>query len=475
MFKVNFIKAIAWSSFSSVVVFLINFTLGVWLARILGPGAYGLIAMVMVFVGYGRLIIDFGFGEALVQDQNTADDDYSTIFWFNLLISIILYLASNFLSHSIANFYDLSEIVLLVKVLSLVFIFNAAGIIQKVKLEKAMNFKFLGIADILSSLLSSIIAIILAFKNFGVWSLVFLNLIKAFLNSIFLWMFSSWRPNFVFKIKSLKKYYKFSFSLLMNGLFETIASTLDKIAIGKLLGTNSLGLYNKSFSTVRMPVYQLMNSLGRVIFPALSSIQSNTNSVFLVYIRLVLVISSIMFPMMVVLFFFSYEITSFLFGEKWLDMSPLMAVFSLATGFLPFNILADSVVKSTGKIKYVNLITIIEKPLAVIFVLSGLYFGTLMAVTQMVTLGVFLLFIFKSVIVCKSLGKSIYILLKSHLEGLYVVIVPIITLNMLNYLSYENLSLKLFLITISFIVSFLIFKSKTITPILEILRSSMKN
>jgi O-antigen/teichoic acid export membrane protein len=472
----SFIHSVAWTTGSNVGGFLINFFLGVWLARILGPEAYGLVGMVMVVTGFGRLFMDFGFGEALIQNQDTKEEDFSSVFWFNIIVSIFLFILFFFLSGFIASFYVQPVLKSISQVISSVFFLNALGMVQRIKLEKELKFKQIGIAELLSSLLSILIAISLAIKGFGVWSLVYLNLLKPLFYSVFIWLFSKWMPNITFNIESLLKLAKFSTALLINGFLEMIASTIDKVLIGKLQGDNSLGIYSKSFATVRMPVMQVMSAIGRVIFPTFSSIQSDDTRIFEIYKKFILIISSLIFPIMVVFYFFKDEIILLLFGNKWSEMIPIFGIFALTTGFLPFNILADSVVKSKGKVNHLNYITFFEKPLAIIAVIIGVIIGSLEAIALSISIGIFIIFLIKSYIVCLSLSQSFLSLMIEHLKALLLLIIPIIGLVGMSFFKIDyGLTFKILYTFILFSISVFMFRYTLLFPLNDFIQTLLKN
>jgi len=472
----SFLHSVAWTTGSNISGFLINFFLGVWLARILGPEAYGLVGMVMVVTGFGRLFMDFGFGEALIQNQDTKDEDFSSVFWFNIIVAIILFILFFALSEFVANFYTQPNLKSISQVISFVFILNALGMVQRVKLEKELKFKEIGIAEVLSSLLSIMIAILFALKDFGVWSLVYLNLLKPTFYSLFIWLFSKWWPSFVLNSQSLIKLSRFSFALLLNGILETIASSLDKILIGRSLGDASLGIYSKSIATVRMPVMQIISAIGRVVFPSFASIQNDNDRIFAIYKKMVLIISTIVLPIMVIFYFFKTEILLLMFGDKWTDMIPIFGIMAITAGLIPFNILADSVVKAKGSVKYLNLTTFIEKPIVISAIVLGISLGSIYTISITLTFAIFLIFIVKSIIVCLSLSQSIWYLLYEHLKTTYLLILPVVTLIIFaNFTSDENLVLKIIVTIFSFGFSIFLLRKSLLSPTLEFIKTYKKN
>ena len=294
------IQGVAWTSMSNLAGFAINFFLGVWLARILGPEAYGLVGMVLVVAGFARLLLDFGFSEAMVQSADTTDKVYSSAFWLNLIVSFILTAIFFLAAPLIAKFYSNENLIALCRVLSVTFIANGLSLVQRTRLEKGLRFKEIGIAEVSSSIVSVVFALVLAQQQKGVWALVALHVTKPVIYNIVVWLYSKWMPQIHFSLNSIKHLFRFSSALFMNGLLGTTAMNIDKLLIGRSLGELNLGIYTKSFSTVRMPVDQMMSAVGRVMFPAYSLIQDDKARIYSIYKRVVLLSSTLLFPIMLV-------------------------------------------------------------------------------------------------------------------------------------------------------------------------------
>lgn len=460
-FKSQFISGVIWTFSSNLGTTIISFSLGVWLSRILGPEVYGVLGMALIITGFSYLLLDFGFGEALIQQKVVHKDDYSTIFWYNIIFSLILCITVYSCANLIGDFYNNDSVVSVSKAISLVIIINSIGLVPRIRLEKEMRFKEIGIAEVLSSLISTLLAIGLALKGFGIWSLVFLHLFKPLLYVLVIWLYSRWIPSFVFSFKSIKKLLKFSFAIFLNGVFNTIANVLDKLLIGRNLGEFDLGIYAKSKATVRMPVKTVMSAIGRVIYPAFSKIHDDNQRVFNIYIQFINVITCIVFPSAIIFYVFGSNIINLVFGLKWVNMIPIFKLMSLGIVVLPFNILIDSVVKSSGNVKYLNFITFYEKPITIICLIIGVYFGDLYFIAIMVNLALFINFFFKSYIMTLVLKVSYIKLLKNHLYCLKFLFIPLVGFYFLSLTNYWNhLVLKLITLLVTFVLSFFIFRKE---------------
>ncbi len=426
--KKKVVSGVLWTAASNIGGTLLSFTLGVWLARLLGPSAYGLIGMVLVIAGFGRLLLDFGFGEALIQKQDVTERDYSSVFWFNIAIAIVLCGLFYMSAPWIAAFYANTDLIPLTQVMSLSFLLNGSIIVQRIRLEKAFRYRVISLAELTSSLLSSVVAIAMAYKGFGVWSLVALNLTKPLIYGLYIWVASTWLPSLEFNTANIRNLGKFSLSILLNGVFNTVATSLDKILIGKNLGAQSFGLYTKAYGTLRLPVNQLTYAMNRVLYPAFSQIQSQRKHVFDVYRKIIRLVSLLIFPVMLGFVFFGDTIIWLMFGNEWAAMAPVFKILALTAGFIPFNIIADSIIKSQGSSYYLNLITFVEKPLVVVAILAGVSFGSILALSWCLTIATFIVFLFKSWLISLALEQPYKTLLIQHAISVKYIALPLLAL-----------------------------------------------
>jgi len=199
-----------WSAFGTFSSQGISFIIGIILARILMPSDYGLIGMLAIFFAFSNMIIESGFSNALIQKMDRTESDYSTIFFFNLLISAVIYLILFITAPFIAKFYNTPELTLLTRILSLNLIIGSLTIVQQARLRILFNFKSIALITLISVVVSGILGVLLAYQGFGVWALVAQNLCAVFVNSVLLFYFNKWYPQMVFSISGLKKLFGFS-------------------------------------------------------------------------------------------------------------------------------------------------------------------------------------------------------------------------------------------------------------------------
>ncbi|HHX69798.1 MAG TPA: oligosaccharide flippase family protein, partial [Gallicola sp.] len=216
-----------WSILNNIGVYGISFIVGIILARLLSPEEFGLIGMITVFITLLSVFVDSGFKTALIRKTDCNQTDYSTVFFFNVAISIFLYLILFFSSEYISFFYNEPELNSLLKVLGIVIVIEAFSLIQTTILTKQLNFKLQALISIIAGALSGIIGILLAYMGFGVWSLVFYSLINKLLLSAFYWLFNKWRPSFVFSFISFREFFAFGSKLMLANFINTLQKNLS--------------------------------------------------------------------------------------------------------------------------------------------------------------------------------------------------------------------------------------------------------
>jgi len=328
--KTKTIQGIGWSGISQVVQLLFHFILIAILARLLTPDDFGLLAMTVVFTGFVMIFCDFGITAALVQHKRITEEHLSSSFWINILTGFVLTLLLVISAPLIANFYNESRLTLIISMLSITFFIHSFGAVQTVLFTRELNFKSLAVAEILSVLISGIIAIILAFSGFGVWSLVWQQLSSIFIKVIFLWKFSNWKPKFLFKWQRLKELLGFGLNLTGFSFINYFNRNFDDLLIGKFFGSVSLGFYNLAYQLLLFPLSNISQVIGRVMFPSFSIIQNNKDRISHLYIKATRYIATITFPLMIGLLVVAPQFIKVVFGLQWERSIFLVQIFALS-------------------------------------------------------------------------------------------------------------------------------------------------
>jgi O-antigen/teichoic acid export membrane protein len=273
--KTRSTNAAIWSAIDKFGQQGIQFITGLIVARLLFPSDYGLIGMLAVFLAIPAVFVNSGFGSALIQKKTANATDYSTVFYFNIVVGLLLYFVLYLSAPLIADFYEEPQLVLLTRVLGLTFVFSSFAIIQSTILTKKLDFKTQTKISISSLIPSGIIGILFAYYGYGVWAIVFQSLSRQFLMALFFWLYNSWRPKLEFSIQSLKSLFAFGSNLLLSGLLTTFFTKIQFIVIGKVFNAELLGYYTRAKQFNELPSVTLNSIIGRISFPIFSTLQND--------------------------------------------------------------------------------------------------------------------------------------------------------------------------------------------------------
>jgi O-antigen/teichoic acid export membrane protein len=324
------LKGAAWNGLQGVSLQLVSFIIGIILARLLSPTEYGTVGLLVVFIAISQSFIDGGFSKALIQKQDRTDSDTSTVFLFSVSISIVCYLGLWVLAPIIANFYSNSELIVLLRVLSFSLIFGALSTVQFTLLTTALDFKSIAKINLLSSLISGLIAIVLAYRGFGVWALVFQNLLREFLKLLLLSIFIKWRPTLKFSKDSFRKLFHFGSKILASSLLNTSVNNFAALFIARTLSIKDLGFYTRGTQFADMGFTTLNSMIDSILLPSLSPLQNDRN-LLIQYTKNVIITSSLISaPFFLGLACLAEPIILFLLTEKWILAAPIMQIICIA-------------------------------------------------------------------------------------------------------------------------------------------------
>ncbi len=364
-----------WSFIDSFSGQGIQFLVGIVLARFLSPTDFGLIGMLTIFIAISQSFVDSGFASALIRKKNCSTADYSTVFYFNLLVSIfsfgILYLAAP----KIAEFFDEPELRDLLRVLGAGLILNAGGLIQRTIFTKQVDFKVQTQVSLIASLVSGFVSIVLAYAGFGVWSLVVLTLTRYGVHTLAIWIKSSWRPKLLFSLKAFKELFGFGSKLLLSGLIDTCFRNLDYIIIGKYFSALDLGLYTKADEFRKLPSENLNSVIGRVSYPILVNMQDNPGALKAGYKKIIKISMFLSFLLMFGLAAVSKDLLLFLIGEAWLPAVPFLRLLCFVGMLYPLHSLNLNMLQVLGRSDLFLKLEIIKKAIAFPIIFLGIWKG----------------------------------------------------------------------------------------------------
>ena len=302
---------------------------GIFLSRLLPPAEFGLLAMVMVFSRFGNLFADMGLSRSLIHKREISIRDTSTVFWSNMLLGFLLALVLASCASSIARFYEEPILATLTCVIALNFVLNALSIIPRTLLERELQFRSLFFIETTATVLSGLIAIGMAFSGFGVWSLVSQFLLRNLFLAILFWLFNPWRPGMIFDRPALRSAAGYGLPLLGTGSLNYWVRNADKLLIGRFLGDQALGFYNKPYTLMLFPLANVTQVLAKVLFPSLTKIRDNKQRVKTSYLRVVRLVCMATFPISIGAFVMAEPIILGLYGPQWEGSVEILRILSL--------------------------------------------------------------------------------------------------------------------------------------------------
>lgn len=365
--KEKTVKGFVWSSIDRFSGQAIQFVFSILIARLLTPEDYGVIAMLGVFLAVSQTFIDSGFGTALIRKIDRTEVDFSTVFYFNIIVAIVLYLILFFLAPVIAGFYHTPLLEPVTKVISLSLIISSLSGIHNSKLSIAIDFKTKAKASILSALITGLVGLWMAYAGYGVWALVVQNLCLRVIWTFMMWIFVKWRPQLVFSWESFKELFSFGSKLLASGLLDTIYNNLYTIVIGKVFSPTVLGVYSKANSLAQFPSFNITSVVQTVSFPVLSTIQNEEERLADVYKRLLKLSAFIVFPLMVGLSAVADPFIRIILTDKWVETIPILQIICFSMMWYPINSINLNVLQVKGRSDYFLKLEVIKKVQGVLF------------------------------------------------------------------------------------------------------------
>jgi len=417
--KQKSIDGVIWTLTEKVFLQLIKLVLGVILARLLTPSDYGLVGMITIFISLSLVFIDSGFGLAYIQKQDTNEKDASTIFYFNLIVSILFYFLLWFTAPLIADFYNESQLIKMIRVMSIVLVINSFGMIQLTKLKKDVNFKKKTILLLVTTLISSTAGIIAALNDYGVWSLVIQTISKASILTIGLWIFHKWRPKLYFNFKSLKSMFSFSSWALLMGLISSFFENIYYVVIGKFFPAAQLGFYTKAKQFQQIVVRTTSNAVGSVAFPVFSKIQEEKEKLKNAVQKFIKHTMFFVVPFVAIFFVIAKPFFLILLTEKWSFMVPYFQLLLIAGLFYPMQMVNVQVLSAIGKMKLNFSLSMIKNTLKVLNIIVMYRYGVVYIIMGEIILS-FIALIINTIYTKKFLNYGVFEQLKDVSSSLII-------------------------------------------------------
>lgn len=377
MNNTNVLKSFFWRFAERCGAQFVSFVVSIILARILAPEDYGTIALVTVFTAILQVFVDSGLGTALIQKKDADDLDFSSVFYFNFVVCLILFAGMFIVAPCIASFYDDVTLTPVIRVLSLTIVIAGVKGIQQAYVSRNMLFKKFFFSTIGGTIFSAFLGVGMAYAGFGVWALVAQQLSNTMIDTLILWIVVKWRPKKAFSWKRLTALLAFGWKLLVSALLETGYNNLRNLIIGKIYSPADLAYYNQGDKFPSVITSNINASIDSVLLPTMSSVQDDAARVKSMTRRAIKTSTYIMAPLMMGLAFCAEPIVRLVLTDKWLPCVPFLRIFCITYMFYPIHTANLNAIKAMGRSDLFLKLEIAKKIVGIALLLSTMWFGVM--------------------------------------------------------------------------------------------------
>lgn len=342
-------KGVFWSLIERFGTQGVQFLVMLVMARLLSPNDYGVVGLLVVFVSIAQAFVDGGFSQALIRKKDRTEIDNSTVFYFNIVVSVVIYLIFYLFAPYVSVFYNMPTLTPFMRVICLSIIINAFGVVQRALFNANIDFKAQAKASLIAIVISGAIGILLALRGFGPWALVWQQLSNLIVNTLFLWIYSEWRPLLAYSWKSFNELFSFGSKLLATSLLNAIYNNIQTIVIGKLYSAKSLGLYSRAAHFADLPSQQFTSVFMRVTFPVLCKVQDDLERLTSVYRRMLRVSAYIVFPLLIGMAAVAHPMIRVFIGEQWIECAYMLQIICFAEMWYPIHAINLDILQVSGR------------------------------------------------------------------------------------------------------------------------------
>lgn len=375
MIKNKEVNSILWSGIERFSAQGAQFLLSILIARLVTPSDYGLIAMLTIFLSVAQQFVDSGFSNAIIQKTDRKEIDYYTVFYFNLIISIIIYAVLFWCSPYIAIFYSEPDLEIVAKWIGLNIILTAFYIVPRTKFVIDLNFKIQTKISFVAVVVSGVVGIVLASYGYGVWALVVQSLLNSLISLSLYWGLSKWKLKFIFSWFSFKTLFSFGYKLLVVGMLHVIFANIYTLIIGRRFAVTDVGYFNRSQTFATFPSVNITSIICRVLYPIQCHVQNDDylfKRKFIQYLRATIYI---VFPLMICLCVLAKPFILVVLNEKWLSISSILSILCIAYMWYPLTALNWQLLTAKGRSDLALKAEIVGKVLSILILLLTLPFG----------------------------------------------------------------------------------------------------
>lgn len=373
--KTKTVSAMLWSSIGKFGTMGISFVSNMVLARLLLPEDFGLIGMLTIFIAISEVFILGGFGQALIQKKNPTHTDYSTVFYWNLFASFLFYGILYLSAPAISSFYGMPLLCKVLRIQSITLIINSFAVVQSNQLIKQLKFKTLSIRNVSAVIIGTTVAIIMAYKGYGVWSLVASSIVSSFVGVLLLWGQSSWRPKLEFSIDSFKELFAFGGLMALSSLVDKIYNELQGLIIGKWYSPADLGYYSQAHKLEQVPIQALSQIVSQVTFPVFSTLQDDKERLLYGVRKNLTAVTYLNFPVSILLMVVGAPLIRLAYGPNWDVAIPYFQILCFAGMMFTTNTMNNQVIKALGKSNIYFYAQLAKRTIGILLMILGAIIG----------------------------------------------------------------------------------------------------
>lgn len=387
------ISGLGWTLSTQVLNQGSRFVISVILARLLVPADFGLLGMVLVFTGFATLFSDFGFSQSLIQRRKIEERHRSSVFWLSVMIGFVLAALTVGCAPLVARVYRDSRLIPVMTLIAVSFPLASLSVVHRALLSREMRFRALGLIDFASTLTTGIIGIALAVRGFGLWSLVWQQILIYVAMAFGVWWALKWRPHLILNLSAVKELLGFSANLTGFSVINYWSRNADNMLVGRYLGSAPLGIYSRAYNLMLLPLSQVTWVVGKVMFPALSKLQSDKARVKNIYLRTVSIIGLITFPLMLGLLAITDHFVLALYGPAWAELIPVLRVFCVLGMMQAVTSTVGLIFQSQGRTDWMFWWGSFSGGLSIVGIIAGVWMRSLTAIAAFLLLVAILLLV----------------------------------------------------------------------------------
>lgn len=339
-------SGVAWSFSEKLLSMVVQMVVSIVVARMVAPADFGVMAIMTFFTSVSLAIVDSGFSQTLIRKSSPTDEEYRSVLTFNVVVAVVLYVLLVATSPLVARLYDAPIIADIAPVLFLVLPINSLCVVQTVMYTREFRFALLSKIVFAASLISGVVAVVMAIMGCGIWALVAQRLLMMGIKAIAFWMLRRWRTSARPTVRSLREMAPFSLRLLATDLIASIYNNVAQLFIGKMHTTSTLGYYSQAQKLKDLPVTSTVQAVQGVTFPALAQIKDDDEKFAEGYLRIVRMLGFVVFPVMLMFVAIAPDMFMLLLGEKWMPTVPYFEILALSGLLYPIAIVSYNILKT---------------------------------------------------------------------------------------------------------------------------------